>query len=190
MITDFKPESLGGEGVTSLNSYPIIMVINWKTNQLGDAVQDYVPYHYTLRWFFDESLYRDFAQTSTIEKQQLLNQPSKITLKDTTGKVIVSEGQTMTQQILDTAATDNLIDNLYNANGHSVVGLNLNLDLNSTANLFDGKNMQNLWRFVFFREQPGSFWGVYDFTVYVRKDVVGLWRQYSDLVPTNIDMPQ
>lgn len=190
MISDFKPESLAGEGVTSINSYPIVMVINWKTDQLGTALQNYVPYHYTLRWFFNEDLYRNFAQTTTVEKQQLLNQASKITLNDSTGKPIVTEGQTMTQQILDTADTDHLLDELYNGNGHSVVGLNLNLDLNSTVDLFNGKNMQNLWRFVFFREQSGQFWGVYDFTVYVRKDVVGLWRQYSDLVPTNIDMPQ
>jgi hypothetical protein len=50
--------------------------------------------------------------------------------------------------------------------------------------------MQNLWRFVFFREQPGEFWGTYDFTVYVRKDLAGLWRQYGDLVPTNINPPK
>ncbi len=190
MVGDFKPETLQANGAGTLNSYPIIMAINSKTDQLGTVAQNYVAYKRTLRWFFDESLYRDFAHTSEIEKQQLLNQTAKTTVKDSKGTVIVTEGQVMSQQILDNADSNHLLDKVYSENGHSVLGLNANLDVTSTADLFNSHNLQNLWRYVFFREQPGEFWGVYDFTLYVRKDVVGLWRQYGDLVPVNLNPPQ
>jgi hypothetical protein len=190
MVDDFKPETLNAAGLSPASSYPIIFAIDPKTDQLSTISKNYVAYPYTLRWFFDESLYRDFAKTSDIEKQQLLNQTAKATLKDNKNNVIISQGQQLTQQTLDAAQSALVLDKLYDANGYSTLLLNLKVDAKSFLNLNSDKNMQNLWRFVFFREQPGEFWGTYDFTVYVRKDLAGLWRQYGDLVPTNINPPR
>jgi hypothetical protein len=192
---DFNTAGLQASGVNNLLDYPIIMMTDAKRDAMDDAQKKlldsrYITRHRVFRWWFAEEPYRNFDQTDNVEIQFLLNKVSKTTVKDTDGNVIIQQGETLTEDKLNIARTakGHVLDQLYSGNGGSTLLVNLTNAVNSTVNLANSVDASRLWRYVFYREQVQPL-GHLDFTLYIRDDVAGVYRQYGDLVPYPISQP-
>ncbi len=172
----------------SLMDYPVIMVADSKQNTLSDAqkktlADNYVAQHYVFQYWFEESQYRDFDQSASIQIQELQNKPSAETVKDASNQIAVNKGEMMTADLLQKLAGEpGVLDKVYNANGGNSSLLHLQQAGKSLYRLTSPGDFSRLWRYVMFREQFQPL-GQRQFTLYIKKDIIGIWRQYSDLVP-------
>jgi len=150
----------------------------------------YISRHRVFRWWFAEEPYRNFDQTDAAQMQFLLNRSSKISLNDAEGKLVIRQGEIMTQEKLNTAqaARGSVLGKLYSGNGGNNLILNINEAAQSVAKLGNPADASRLWRFVFYREQVQPL-GHLDYTLYIRNDIAGLYRQFADLVPYPISQP-
>ena len=142
------------------------------------------------RYWFNESQYRDFDQSASIQMQNLQDKPAAATIKDATNAVAVTKGEIMTTDLLQKLAGEpGVLDKVYNANGGNSSLLHLQKAGKSLYQLTNPGDLSRLWRYVMFREQFQPL-GQRQFTLYVKKDIIGIWRQYADLVPFPISRPQ
>jgi predicted membrane-bound mannosyltransferase len=191
---DFSPNGLQNAGINNLNDYPLILVSDSNAGGLDDGQKrllstGYVSFHRVFRWWFPEEPYRNFDTTAQAQIDFLLNKASKVAVADSSGRAFIAVGEVMTQEKLNQARDQKgVLDKLYNGNGGSALLLNVTQDIKSAANLSNPADFSRLWRFVFFREQVQPL-GQLDFTLYVRNDYAGLFRQYGDLVPYPISQP-
>jgi hypothetical protein len=192
---DFTPAGLQTSLVNNLTDYPIIMITDDKRNAMDDTQKKiletrYINRHLVFRWWFAEEPYRNFEQSDQKEIDFLRDKASKVTVKDADGNIAVRQGEIMTDAKL-TAARDGrgkVLDKLYNGNGGNTLLLNLSESVKSGVNLANPADFSRLWRFVFYREQVQPV-GHLDYTLYIRNDLAGLYREYGDLVPYPISQP-
>lgn len=179
----------------SLTDYPVILVADSKASTLSDAqkqtlADNYVAQHLAFQYWFEESQYRDFDRSVSIQIQELTNKPAAATVKDATNQVVVNKGETLTLELLQKLAGEpGVLDRVYNANGGNSSLLHLQQAGKSLYQLTNPGDFARLWRYVMFREQFQPL-GQRQFTLYVKKDIIGIWRQYGDLVPFPISRPQ
>jgi len=192
---DFTLKGLEASGVPNLNDYPIIMITDSRRDAMDEAQKKllqtgYISRHRVFRWWFAEEPYRNFDQTDAAQMQFLLNRSSKISLNDAEGKLVIRQGEIMTQEKLNTAqaARGSVLGKLYSGNGGNNLILNINEAAQSVAKLGNPADASRLWRFVFYREQVQPL-GHLDYTLYIRNDIAGLYRQFADLVPYPISQP-
>ncbi len=192
---DFSPQGLQTAGIANLNDYPFIMLTDGKRDNMDDNQKrlldtNYTAYHRVFRWWFAEEPYRNFDLSDNTRISFLKNKASKVSAADASGKVIVRQGEVMSEDRLKEArdAKGHVLERLYSGNGGNNLALNLSEAARSGGNLANPQDFSRLWRFVFFREQVQPL-GHFDFTLYVRNDTVGLFRQFGDLVPYPISQP-
>ncbi|MBN9392207.1 MAG: TIGR03663 family protein [Chloroflexi bacterium] len=179
----------------SLADYSVIMVSDSKQNTLSDAqkqtlADNYVAQHLTFQYWFDESQYRDFDKSASIQIQELQNKVAAATIKDADNQVVVTKGETLTTDLLQKLSGEpGVLDKVYNANGGNSALLHLQQAGKSLYQLTNPGDFARLWRYVMFREQFQPL-GQRQFTLYVKKDIIGIWRQYGDLVEFPISRPQ
>jgi hypothetical protein len=80
------------------------------------------------------------------------------------------------------------LNRLYDGNGGSSVLLNLQLLAEGVNKHLRIDDINKLWRFYVFREQPQEF-GHLDFYLYIRKDVAAKYRQFADVIDRPLNRP-
>ncbi|MDB5081796.1 MAG: hypothetical protein JWP00_3720 [Chloroflexi bacterium] len=179
----------------NLADYPVILVADGKQNTLDELqkktlADNYVARHYTFQYWFEESQYRDFDQSASIQISNLQNKVSQATVKDANNQVVVNKGDVMTTEMLqDQAGKPGVLDKIYNANGGNSALLHMQQAGKSLYQLRTPGDFSRLWRYVMFRDQTQPL-GRREFTIYIKKDIIGVWRQFGDLVDFPISRPQ
>jgi 4-amino-4-deoxy-L-arabinose transferase-like glycosyltransferase len=191
-VVDFTPANTNQ---LNLADYPVIMVADAKQNTLDDTqkktlADNYVARHYTFQYWFEESQYRDFDQAAAIQIQNLQNKNSLAVIKDANNQVVLNKGDLMTPELLQQlAGQPGVLDKIYNANGGNSALLHLQQAGKSLYEKRTPGDFSRLWRYVMFREQFQPL-GRREFTLYIKKDIIGVWRQYADLVDYPISQSQ
>ena len=109
----------------NVKDYPVIAVIDWKTNgtaqenhqQMAAYATDYYARHYVLRWWYPEEPYRNLVPVSVAQRAYLEGRASvtdlAYTRPDGTSETIVRVGQEITAAMLARAESARLLDNFY-----------------------------------------------------------------------------
>jgi len=185
--SDFTQPTLQAAGVSDITSYPLIIAFTDKRDQLTALNDQYVRRTYAFRWWFGEDQYRTFIPAAQREMDFLTNRASQVAVNDATGKLVINKGELMSTQKLEALRdSKGVLDKLYNGNGGNSALLNIGLAIRGVGTELQGDNFARLWRFVIFREVPQAI-GSTDFDLYIRKDIIGLYRQYGDLVEKPLD---
>ena len=179
----------------NLAAYPVIMVADGKQSTLDDTqkktlADNYVARHYTFQYWFEESQYRNFDQSVSIQISTLQDKPSQAAVKDANNQIVLNKGELMNTEVLQKLSGEpGVLDKVYNANGGSSSLLHLQQAGKALYQLRTSADFSRLWRYVMFREQFRPL-GRREFTLYIKKDIIGVWRQYGDLVDFPISRPQ
>jgi hypothetical protein len=187
-VSDFSKTALNANGVPNVQDYPIIMAFTDKrdalTAQLGDK---YVRRTYSFRWWFDEAQYRNFVPTAQKQIEFLTGKISTVAVADTNGQLLVSKGEVLTAEKLKSLQDKKgALDKLYNSSGGNSALLNTGLFLSGVGKELQGQDFVRLWRYVMYREVAFPI-GSSDFDLYISKDIIGVYRQYSDLYERPLD---
>lgn len=183
------PITTGKNASGSLNfeDYLVIMVSDGKADSLGQSqkkslADNYISRHYTFHYWFEESQYRDFDGAASIQINFLTGKSSKSTVRDVNNTIILNQSEIISQERLQQiAGLSGVLDKVYDANGGNSSLLHLQQAAQSLYQLRTPGDFSRLWRYVMFREQFEPL-GRREWTLYIRKDIAGLWRQYADLV--------
>ncbi len=183
------PITTGKNASGSLNfeDYLVIMVSDGKADSLSQSqkkslADNYISRHYTFHNWFEESQYRDFDGAASIQINFLTGKSSKSTVRDQNNTVILNQSEIISQERLQQiTGLPGVLDKIYDANGGNSSLLHLQQAAQSLYQLRTPGDFSRLWRYVMFREQFKPL-GRREWTLYIRKDIAGLWRQYADLV--------
>ncbi len=194
-VTDFKVLTAATGSALSLNDYQVVMIYSDKIAGLDEtqkkALNDnFVRRQYTFNCWYDESQYRNLDLSAQDQIAFLQGKTSKATIRDASSKVVVNKDDVMTNERLQQWATlPGVLDRVYNANGGNSALLHLKWAGKSLYQLRTPGDFTRLWRFVMYREQTQPL-GCREWSLYIKKDIAGLWRQYADLVDYPISRPQ
>ncbi|HEX2910364.1 MAG TPA: flippase activity-associated protein Agl23 [Chloroflexia bacterium] len=170
-----------------LDQYEVVMISDTKAGTLSETqkrtlADNFISRHYVFNQWFDESQYRNFDQSASVQISYLQGKASKATVKDASNNVLVQQGEVLTtERLQEISATPGALDRIYNANGGNSSLLHLKEAAQSLNQMRMPDQFSRLWRYIMYREQPEPL-GTREFTLYIKKDIAGLWRQYSDLV--------
>ena len=186
-LDDFRSLSTDPNVPKGINDYAVIMISDPKVATLTDAqkkflADNFMSRHYTYHYWFDESQYRDFDRTPSVEIGYLQGKASRTTVKDATNAIVINKDEVMTtEKLQQLSAQTGVLDRIYNANGGNATLLHLQQATESLYRLRTPGDFSRLWRYVIYREQFQPL-GRREFTLYIRKDIAPLWRKYADLV--------
>ncbi len=193
-VSDFNTVT-AENGTRALSDYKFILMSDTKLNASNEGQKkilsdNFVSYHYTFHLWFEESQYRDFDKAAAIQLQFLQGKGSLATIKDANNNIVLNKGEIMTtERLQQLTGQPGVLDKIYNSQGANSALLHLRQAGQSLAQLSSPAEFARLWRYVMFREQLYPS-GRREFTLYVKKDIIGLWRQYSDLLEFPISRPQ
>jgi 4-amino-4-deoxy-L-arabinose transferase-like glycosyltransferase len=169
--------------------YPIIIAFTDKRNDLAPQLnENYVRRTYAFRWWFTEDQYRTLVPAAERQIEHLTGKTSQVTVRDDSGQVIITKGETLTPEKLQSIRNSRgVLNKLYDGNGGNSLMLNASLFFSGVSNtFFQGDNFSRLWRYLMYRETVQPI-GSVDFDLWIRKDIVPLYRQYGDLVEKPLD---
>lgn len=194
-ITDFSTLTSERGAALTLNDFPFVLIADESVGQLNEAnkrilAENYVGRHYMFHNWFDESQYRNFDKSAEKEIEFLQGKQSEGAVRDANGNVVINKTELMTiERLQQLGGLPGVLDKLYNVNGGNAALLHLQEAGRSLAQLRNPTEMARLWRYVMYREQIQPL-GRREFTLYIKKDLAGIWRQYADLVDFPISRPQ
>lgn len=191
-VADFTADNMAG---VNLSDYPVIMVADSKQASLSDTekktlTDNYVARHYAFQYWFEESQYRNFDNAASVQIAFLTNKASQGVVKNANNEVVVNRGDIMTTELLQRVSGEpGVLDKIYNVNGGNSSLLHLQEAGKSLYQLRNPADLSRLWRYVMFREQFQPL-GRREFTLYIKKDIIGTWRAFGDLVDYPISQGQ
>lgn len=194
-VSDFATLASERGAALALNDFPFILISDESLPQLNEAnkrllAENYISRHYMFHNWFEEGQYRNFDKT--VEKQIafLQGKNSEVSVRDANNNVVLNKNDVMTaERLQQLSGSPGVLDKLYNGNGGNSALLHLQETGSSLRTLLTPIQMSRLWRYVMFREQIQPV-GRREFTLYIKKDYAGLWRQYADLLEFPISRPQ
>ncbi len=190
-VDDFKSLTPASGSTLSLSDYEVIMIADSKAATLDQTqkktlADNFISRHYTFHNWFEESQYRDFDRSISLEIAYLQNKPAMSIVKDANNSVVLNKDDPMTvDKLQQLAALPGVLDKVYNSNGGNATLLHLKEAGQSLYRLTTPGDFSRLWRYVMFREQFQPL-GRREFTLYIKKDIAPMWRKYADLVPQPI----
>jgi hypothetical protein len=179
----------------SLNDYPLVLISEEKLGTLSEQnkralAENFIARDYMFHNWVEESLYRDFDRAAEKQIAFLQDKPSQAAVKDATNKVVLERNETMTvEKLQQLSGMPGVLDKVYNANGGNSTLLHAQEAGRSLNKLRTPAEFSRLWRYVMFREMPLPL-GRREFTLYIKKDIAPIYRQYADLVPFPISRPR
>ncbi len=194
-VSDFKTLSKDNGSALGLTDFPIILISDSKAATLDDSqkkilADNFIRRNYTFHYWFEEGQYRDFDRAAGDQIAYLQGKSSKVAVKDATNKLVLNKDEIMTtEKLQQLAALPGVLDKVYNLNGGNSSLLHLQWAGKSLFQLSRPADFARLWRYVIYREQPRPL-GRREFSLYIKKDLAPLWRQYADLVDFPISRPQ
>lgn len=194
-FTDLKNLTPQAGSALGLNDFSVIMISDSKVATLDESQKKilsdgFIQRHYTFNCWFDESQYRNFDNAPQDQIAFLQGKASQTSIKDADNKIVLNKGETMTtEKLQQLAGTAGVLDKIYNANGGNSTLLHLKDSAWSLYQLGTPSQLSGLWRYVVYREQIQPL-GCREWSLYIKKDIAGLWRQYRDLVDQPISRPQ